>query len=191
MDNRTFLSLSASDALAQMLGETYAGQDDKLAMIDQWVTFQVDAANSQYIMTSRAISKNGLIGQYTGEVVFPYTKRSLNNLLPYPLVYSLEYPTTLTRLATFMEDTYGIVIEDGEFSVDNNSVTGALSGTDAIDAAPDAVYGRVVFRALATSGRFAADSTFSVRLTSPGQPVPLASVLRFNPPMDLHLLTDH
>lgn len=190
MNNSTFLSLSAVDAVTGMLHETVTGTTSQ-AILNQWVNLTVDAPNSQVTATSRAISKDGLVGQYIGTVTFPYEKRDLNLMLPFPFVLPLDYPTTFVMVATYMQEHYGIFLEDGEFSVDGNSIPGALSGTDTIDVAPDAQTGYVTLRAQPTSGRFTTDSLIQLLLTSPTVKVPLKTLLKLDSKLDLHLLTDH
>lgn len=191
MNNATFLSLPAQDAILGQLKEVYANQPQQLDIINRWSDFTVDAPNSQLLLASRAMSTDGLIGMYSGQVTFPYRKRPLNTLVPYPLIYPWDWHSTWTLFATYMQETYGILLEDNELSLDNNSVTGPLSGTARLDALPDATSGRITFRALPSSGRFTANSTLQIRLTAKGAPVPLQSVLHLDTGLNLTALTDH
>ncbi len=188
-------TLTADEALAVVIANAEAtalsGNPVSVNILDQWTIPSIDAPNSSFILTSRAISKLGLIGQYTGNVSFPYQKRSLNDLLPYPFVIALPYPTTYVLVATYLQEHFGILLEDGEMSVDNNSILGGLLSTDSIDAPPDPTTGHVTMRATAQSGRFTTGSTLALRFTGPGIQVPLSTVLGLDSGLSFFDLTDH
>lgn len=190
MDNKTYVSLSAADALLGMLNEVHASTPATLDFLAHWCDVTVQAEASTVTVTTRAMSKEGLIGPYVGSLVMPYSKRSLNDLFPYPFVYEIDYPTTFVMLATHLNSRYGVLLEDGEFTLDGNTQTTALSNTDPLDAHPTAL-GEIVFRATAHSGRFVQGSTLTLRLTSPGQPAPLGTILALPTALDFHSLTDH
>jgi hypothetical protein len=84
MNNVTFLSLSAADAVAGMLAEVEASSPVALDLLNRWTQLIVNAPAATVTLVSQALSTDGLVGQYTGNVTLPYTKRSLNTLLPYP-----------------------------------------------------------------------------------------------------------
>lgn len=188
-------TLTAEQAMAKLIADYQAlrlnGNPMGRAIIDKWVDFSLNAPASQFTLTSRAISKDSLVGQYTGAVTFPYEKRDLSVLLPYPFVIPLAYPTTFVMLMTYMLEHYGILLEEGEFTADSNTQTTVLAGTDAVDALPDAVTGYVILRAAPSSGRFVTDSTIRLLLTSPAVQVPLTTLLALDSKLDMHLLTDH
>lgn len=190
MDNRTYLSLPAAAALKALLVEEIAAGEGQ-TVLDRWIDLSVDGLNSTVTAASRAISTDGLVGQYTGTVSFPYVKRSLDALLPYPFVLPLAYPTTFVMLATYLQAHYGIVLEDGEVTVVGNSVPTALGSTDPVDALPDVATGYVTVMAAPASGRFVAGSRLQLLLTSPTVQVPLRTVLAMDSPLALRILTDH
>jgi hypothetical protein len=130
VNNTTFLSLPAVDAIAGMLAEIYASNSQVIDILTNWSTGTVQAAESTYTVTSNALSVGGMVGQYTGNVVIPYVKRNLNNLMPYPFVFPWAYPTNMATLETFFLETFNIVLEDGEFAVTGNSISGPLSGSN-------------------------------------------------------------
>lgn len=191
MDNRTFVSLPAASAIKGLLQEAVAGQAEQLDVLARWSDIVIDAPASQATLVSNALSTDGLVGVYTGQVTFPYPKRDLGALLPYPLIYPIEYPTTFVRLATYLQQTYGICLEDGEFAIANNSQTTPLESTDPIDALPDALTGAVTLVAQATSGRFVTGSKLYISPTAEGVAFPFTSIAKVDSPLDFHLLTDH
>jgi hypothetical protein len=191
VNNTTFLSLPAVDAIAGMLAEIYASNSQVIDILTNWSTGTVQAAESTYTVTSNALSVGGMVGQYTGNVVIPYVKRNLNNLMPYPFVFPWAYPTNMATLETFFLETFNIVLEDGEFAVTGNSISGPLSGSNAIDATPDPTTGYVTLVAQPSSGRFVAGSTINLRCTGAGVQVPLTTLLALSTPPNLDVLTDH
>lgn len=190
MDNKRYLSLSAMDALTGMLQEEISGPTGQ-AILRQWSDFTIDPVACTITAKSRAVSHDSLVGQYIGAVTFPYEKRNLSAIVPLPLIVPVIYPTTFVMLATYLQNTYGVLLEDGEFAVDGNSVAGALSGTDTVDALPDPQTGYVTLRAQNSSGRFVSGSTINVLMTSPAVRVPLTRLLSLDSALDMHLLTDH
>jgi len=191
MNNMTYLSLPAAEAVAGMLAEIYAADTTVTAVLSHWSTGTIDAPASTYTVATNALSDGGLVGAYIGAVALPYTKRDLNTLLPYPFVFPWVYPTNLATLASYFAETFNIVLEDAEFAVTGNSVTGALSGSDRIDATPDPITGYVTFVAQASSGRFVEGSTINLRCTAPGAGIPMATLLALTTALDLDTLTDH
>lgn len=191
MDNATFLSLSASDAVQGLLLETYAGNTQALDILQNWTKGTIDPAASTYTIATNSFNTNSVIGQYISSVTFPYVKRNLNNLIPYPLVYPLAYPTSFVMLQTYFLEEFNIVLEDGEFAVNGNTVSGALSGTQVINAVPDSSTGFVTLVAQASSGRFTEGSTFTLLPTGAGVQVPLSILLALTTPPNLDILTDH
>jgi hypothetical protein len=190
MDNATYLSLSAENALVGELNEIYASNAQVLDIIANWSTILVNPPESSITLASDAISAESVVGMYTGSVTLPYTKKSLNNLLPYPLVFSWSYPTTFAQVQTFLMETYDIYLEEGEFEVANNvSVSGVLSSTDAIDAVPNGTTGYVTFVAQSSSGRFVEGSSFNLVCTQ--AQFPLATILALTTSPNLDILTDH
>ena len=191
MNNSTYLSLTANQALAGMLAEVYQDNATVLDILTNWSTGAVNVAESTYTVTSNAFSSGSVVGQYTGNVVLPYIKRNLNNLIPYPLVFPWAYPTNMATLETYFLQQYNIVLEDGEFSVLRNSQSGALSQSDPINATPDPSTGYVTLIAQASSGRFVEGSTINLRCTGQGVQVPLSTLLALTTVPDLDILTDH
>ena len=191
MDNATFLSLSATDAVQGLLEEAYVGNTQALDVLQNWTDGVIDPAASTYTLSTNSFNTGSVIGQYIGSMSFPYVKRNLNNLMPYPLVYPMAYPTTFVLLQTYFQEQFDIVLEDGEFAVAGNTPSGALSGTDAINAAPDLSTGFVTLVAQATSGRFTEGSTFNVLPNGKGVQVPLSILLALTSPPNLDILTDH
>lgn len=191
MDNTTYLSLSAVQALGGMVAEVYAGNAQVLDVLANWSTGTVNAAASTYTVTSNALSTSGVVGQYAGSITFPYLKRDLGQLLPYPFVFTPQYPTNLATIQEFFLENFNIVIENGEFAVTGNTITGALNAFDTIDATPDPVSGHVTFVAQASSGRFIAGTSFSIRCTAKGVQIPLTTLLALTTAPDLGILSDH
>lgn len=191
MDNATFLSLSAPDAVQGMLEEAYAGNSQALDILQNWTAGSLDPANSTYTLATNRFNTNSVIGQYVGSVTFTYVKRNLNSLIPYPLVYPLTYPTTFVLLQTYFQTQFNIVLDEGEFAVTGNPLTGGLSGTAVINAAPDPSTGFLTLVAQASSGRFTAGSSFTILPTGKGVQVPLSILLALTTPPDLDILTDH
>lgn len=191
MDNRLYLSLTAAEALATLLEEVYFSNSQVMDVLENWTTDTVNAQASTYTVSSNALSDKGVVGQYVGSITFPYQKRNLNTILPYPFVFPWEYPTNFATMQTFFRQAFNITLEDGEFAVANNSQSGPLSGSDVIDATPDPVSGHVTFVAQPTSGRFINGSSFSIRCTAKGVQVPLNILLALSTPPNLDILTDH
>jgi hypothetical protein len=191
MDNTTYLSLTAADALAGMLQEVYASNSQVMDVLENWTTATVNASASTYTVSSNALSDAGVVGQYIGSITFPYQKRNLNSILPYPFVFPWAYPTNMATVQTFFQQNFNITLEDGEFTVTNNGQSGPLSGSDVINATPDPVSGHVTFVAQASSGRFVAGSSFSIRCTASGVQVPLNILLALSTNPNLDILSDH
>jgi hypothetical protein len=191
MDNATFLSLSATDAIQGLLEEAYASDSEALDILENWTDGVIDPAASTYTLSTNSFNTDSVIGQYIGSVTFPYVKRNLNNLIPYPLVYPLAYPTTFVLLQTYFQEQFNIVLEDGEFAVTGNTVSGALSGTQVINAVPNPSTGFLTVVAQATSGRFVEGSSFTVLPNGAGIQVPLSILLALTTPPNLDILTDH
>lgn len=189
MNNATYLSLPAAQALQQLLLEVYSSNPVAVDILTNWVDYTI--ADSEVTVSSNSFSSSGAIGQYTGSVVFPYQKRNLSALLPYQLIFPLPYPTNWGAIKTYFQQTYNIVLEDGEFEVVGNTLVGALSNYDTVDAAPDINTQTVEFTALLSSGRFIGGSTFSIVCTASGVPISLATLLQLTTIPDLSLLTDH
>lgn len=191
MDNATFLSLSAVDAVQGLLEEAYTSNVQATDILKNWTDGVIDPAASTYTVSTNSFNTNSVIGQYIGSVTFPYVKRNLNALMPYPLVYPLAYPTTFVLLQTYFLDQFNIVLEDGEFAVAGNTITGALSGTQAINAVPDPSTGFLTLVAQPTSGRFVAGSTFALLPNGAGTQIPLSILLALTSAPNLDILTDH
>lgn len=189
MNNATYLSLTAAQALQQLLLEAYSTNQVALDILTKWVDYIV--GDNTVIVSSNSFSSSGTISQYTGSMVFPYQKRNLSALLPYQLIFQLPYPTNWGAIKTYFQQTYNILLEDGEFEVIGNSLIGSLSDYDTVDAAPDGNNQTVEFTALPSSGRFTAGSTFSMVCTAAGVPISLSTILQLTTIPDLSLLTDH
>jgi hypothetical protein len=191
MLNATFISLTGVEAVQGMLEEIYLGNSQAMDILQNWTDGTLNASASTYTLASNAFNTASVIGQYVGSVTFPYVKRNLNNLLPYPLVYPLAYPTTFALLQNYFQEEFEFVLEDGEFAVTGNTISSALSGTDAINATPSPTTGLITFVAQSTSGRFVEGSSFSVLPNGPGTQIPLSILLALTTQPNLDILTDH
>lgn len=193
MDNRTYLSLAGFDAIVGVLRDSYAPGAPQLDLIDHWTTFLLSPEIPRLSLRPNmfSVSNEGKIAPYVGSVSMTYRKRSLNNLVPYPLVYPVEWPTTFLRLASYFKATYGILLEEGEFTISGNTATTALKGTDIVNASPDASTGVVPLVASNTSIRFTAGSVLKVLPTAPFVAFALKDFALLQSVLNLRILTDH
>lgn len=189
MDNPTFLSLSGEAAIQGMVIEALDGDTASIALLNDWTTPTFDPSVPSITYVSQAFSTSSLVGQYVGSMTFPYLKRDLDTIFPIPLVYRDPYPTTFVKLQTYFLDYYGVQLDDGEFAI--AGTTTPLSGTDAIDIAPDATTGWVTLVALEASIRFTEGSTFKVLPINASVPTPMARLFTLDGDIRVATLTDH
>lgn len=196
MDNRTFLATPGKDAIVALLRESFLSDPSKLAILDNWSDYTIDPVHSTLTQDARLVGKDGTFGLYQGEtfygsVQYNYNKRDLEALLPYPLVYPIEYPTSFGRLSSYFASQYGIVLEDKEFAIGYGETHQVLSGNDVMAFPLDPSTGCLSLQATPQSIRFIEGSILQVYVAVEGGAFALERLLRSEDPLDFRLLTDH
>lgn len=157
-----------------------------LPLDEQHVQFSIDALNSKLIITALPFSTNGEVGKYRGVAEFAYGKVSLQQVLPYPILYKAVYPTPFSVMRSHLLNTYGIILEEGEFALADAPSHG-LVNTDSVAFAPDAAHGLLTLTALASSPRWIAGTTLRLTVIPTNGPQRLNSLVSLldTPSMDL------
>ena len=127
----------------------------------------VDGSNSRLDVVARATAADGRHGIYSGTTSFPFKKVGLSSLLPTDLSFGGPYPTTFSALQQYLQSSYGLTIDDGEFTVEGLAGDPPLSGDDVIDTQDPLSYQPgfgVTLKALPSSIRWTAGSLLPLEL---------------------------
>lgn len=81
------------------------------------VEFSVEPEFSRFIITGRAYTETGEVGQYRGSYSVGYTKADLNKVFRAPLEIAGEYPMRYRDLCAYVLQHYNVVLEDNDFSL--------------------------------------------------------------------------
>jgi hypothetical protein len=128
------------------------------------------AATSQVRLVSREFATTGEAGKFINEKTFGYLKQDLAVMFPAPLLYVGPWPVTYRTLVQSLRATYGLVIEEGEFTLSNGLVTLTPNPDTEITLEPPVTNGTFTFTATATSLRFRAGTAFRLLVhTSTGR----------------------
>lgn len=128
------------------------------------------AATSQVRLVSREFATTGEAGKFINEKTFGYLKQDLAVMFPAPLLYVGPWPVTYRTLVQSLRDTYGLVIEEGEFTLSNGLVTVTPNPDTEITLEPPVTNGTFTFTATAASLRFRAGTAFRLLVhTSTGR----------------------
>lgn len=60
------------------------------------------------------LTNEGMTGLYQGDLTWTYEKISLAQQIPYPIRYSGSYPAQWGYMRRWLEETYGLVFDNGE-----------------------------------------------------------------------------
>lgn len=159
--------------------------------VDQrYVTLTIDAVNSQLVLTSSNIGTDGTSSIYGGTGHLPYTKSDVSQAVLYPVTYDGPWPTTYRLFKGYLLQRYGLVLENGEFTLPGNSVSTPLQDTDPMDAQPGANSGLIALTAATTAARWLTGTKFCVVLAPSNGPVRLPALIDTNRVPSLQWLTD-
>lgn len=141
----------------------------------RFINFSLDANSGELIVASREESADGQVGIYRGTFRWPYNKADLALALPHPLVVQAEYPMTYRQLRAQLLSRYQIVLEEHEFSLTSGGA--GLVDDDNIVTPLINQFGQFHLYATNASGRFIANTRFSLIFIQPGRRVPLRALL--------------
>jgi hypothetical protein len=158
-------------------------------ILEAHVRYELDAAASELVIISLDETTEGEIGKYRGTARFAYGKAGLDKVLPYPLVCTLGYPTTYRLLKQWMWETYGVLLEEGEFAL-SSAPTYGLVNDDPVNVAPAAGNSFVELIALPASGRWKTGTTLRLQVVGSVAKTHLNDQVSMPMAADLSRLTD-
>lgn len=150
------MSQKATGALTLTALELVKQQVDRMTnyVIDyNQIALSVDAVNSEFVLTARAVTGDGTENTYLGELRRPYVKLDLEHLLPGPLFIDMSYPLTYNQLRMYLLDTYQIVMEESELAKASTPYVPLLNG-DYLDDPLENTLGITELVVTEKSGRF-------------------------------------
>ena len=191
--NADYVSMSGEAAImalikSQLQGVAFDTDKDMVDFVDLWTTLTLSPSTSTATLTTNALSTYGVVGQYTGSVNLPYQKRSIEKLLPYPLVVKDLWPTNWQRLQNYLSEHYGVWFDDGELL---DSEGNALAAEVAVDDTPDEDTGYVTFLISSNSIRYKPGEAFRVYPVTDRVRSSVERVLGLSSGFILSNLTDH
>lgn len=155
---------------------------------DDQVQYSVDAVNSKLKIRALDITSLGELGKFDGEFLWPYTKVSLETVLPYPLLCVIPYPTTFRQICGFLKQRYGLLLEEDELATTVNGP--GLKMVDEVNALLNPSNGTLRLFAKPTSARFLAGSSLFLTVANPLGPIRLNAIIGSSEPLNLSVLTD-
>lgn len=152
------------------------------------VSFSLLPEISSLKVSARDLSTVGEFVTLQGDAFITYEKADLGNVLPLPLVYKGTYPVEFRIFKSFIKNTYGIILEENEFTLENTIIPNVIDST-VIDVSPNPANGEIVFKALPSSGRWKENSELRVIVLTPTLPIRLNSLISLREPVSLETLT--
>lgn len=153
------------------------------------VVYNLDPLTSELVITALDTTAGGEVGKYRGTARFAYGKARLGQVLPYPILCSVAYPTTYRLLKQWLREQYNVVLEEGEFALASNPAH-ALVGDDPVAEATDNNNSVVELIALATSGRWVTGSKLRLIVVGDVQKQHLNDFVQFPRAADITRITD-
>ncbi len=127
------------------------------------VDITVNPQLSQLKITSKAYTDTNEVGMYRGSHTVTYTKADIAKVMPLPVLYRGPWPTTYKVFCDWMYSNYGMVLEDGDFTMPGSTV--ALTEQSVMAGYPD---GNDLFRMTAANSsiRWKAGTWWNLRVVS-------------------------
>ena len=151
------------------------------------VTITVLPAQSKIRVGALAYTEHGEVGKYKGFFEVEYVKADLNKILPHPVLYTGNYPVQYGELCESLLNTYGMVLEENEFTLDG---TTPLTNSSLLDIRPAVNSDIVKLTALPESGRWKSGSYLSLRIAVSNHAQSLASIIAQGQPGSISKLFD-
>lgn len=186
-------TVAPSSALAKS-GPTYLQERYMAALtkpLDQrHVLFVPLPLTSQLRIESVAYTADGEVGKYKGAHTVGYVKADLTRLLPHPLLYLGAYPSTFGDIATVLRQTYGIILDEGEFQIGVYPDDTPLVNSSVVNWAPNTANDVLVFEALPASIRWQTGTGIRLRIPKVASQVSLPGLISQPQPGTIGQLID-
>lgn len=153
------------------------------------VVYSLDPLTSELVITALDTTAGGDVGKYRGTARFAYGKAQLGQVLPYPILCTVVYPTTYRLLKQWLREQYNVVLEEGEFALASNPTHG-LVGDDPVADAPDSNNSVLELVALPASGRWVTGSKLRLIVVGNVRKQHLNDFVQFPRPADISRITD-
>lgn len=156
---------------------------------EEHVVFTLDPVASELVITALDTTAGGAVGKYRGVARFAYGKARLSQVLPYPVLCKVVYPTTYRLLKQWLREQYNLLLEEGEFALASNPTQG-LAGDDPIAVAPNESNSVIELIALPTSGRWVSGGTLRLIVVGNVLKKHLNDLIQFQLAGDIYRITD-